>query len=305
MSNLRDIKKRITNIGVIEKITQSMKAISTSRLSAAKLFRSSNANYFLISEYILETLLDLQRKNNSSNLNFMKNMFITKKDVEYKKTLYVIITSDRGLCGSYNNNVFKAFSNEISKLNHSNYLVLPIGSKSLQFTNKLNKDNILDLFISSDPRHNLEEDISKTANYISNLIVNENIDRVQFVYTKSQNIMLQEILVETVFPISIKVEKNEDKAKNINEEINKNIVTDTKNFGYLTEELLKQYISVSIFDKITLSAISEHASRLNAMSGAYDNSKELKKTLNLEYNRTRQSLITKELIEIISGSEAL
>lgn len=303
MSNLRDIKKRITNVSVIEKMTQSMKAISTSRLSAAKAFRASNNSYFSTSKYVVETLLDLQRKESATEIEFIKNMFTTKEDGKYKKTLYIIITSDRGLCGSYNNNVFKSFSNNTLGLNSSEYFVLPIGKKSLQFVNKLGNDSVLDLFISSDPRQNIEEDMSNAVNYICSLVVSGEIDRIQFIYTKSQNIMLQEVLSETIFPVSLNLETQ--KSKDMAETITKNIVTDTKNFSDLTEELLRSYIAVNIFDKITEAAISEHASRLNAMSGAYDNSKELKRSLNLEYNRTRQGLITKELIEIISGAEAL
>lgn len=303
MSNLRDIKKRITNIGVIEKMTQSMKAISTSRLSAAKIFRASNHSYFSTSKYVVETLLDLQRTENSSNIEFIKNMFSIKEEVDYKKTLYIIIASDRGLCGSYNNNVFKVFSNNVKNVDVSKYSVIPIGNKSLQFANKLGNGSVLDLFISSDPRQNIEEAMSKATNYICSLVVSGEIDRIKFIYTKSQNIMLQEVLTETVFPVVSNMEQ--EKPKSITETISKNIVTDTKNFSDLTEELLRSYIAVAIFDKITESAISEHASRLNAMSGAYDNSKELKRALNLEYNRTRQGLITKELIEIISGAEAL
>lgn len=303
MSNLRDIKKRITNVGVIEKITQSMKAISTSRLSSAKAFRIANESYFSTSKYVVETLLDLQRSESVSNIQFIKNMFSNKDDSEYKKTLYIIISSDRGLCGSYNNNVFKSFSKQISEQEASRYCVLPIGAKSLQFVNKLKNGSAIDLFVSSNPKQDIEEAMSNATNYICSLIVSCEVDRIQFVYTKSHNIMLQEVIVETVFPIFSII--SNDRSKEVKEEIAKNIVTDTKNFSDLTEELLRAHIAINIFDKITASSISEHASRLNAMSGAYDNSKELKRALNLEYNRTRQGLITKELIEIISGAEAL
>ncbi|MDR0483683.1 MAG: ATP synthase F1 subunit gamma [Alphaproteobacteria bacterium] len=302
MSSLRDIKKRIANVSVIEKTAQSMKAISTSRLAAAKSFRSSNDEYLSASKDILETMLSLQKREVASNVEFVKNMFNPKEEAEYKKTLYIIVSSDRGLCGSYNSNVFKAFSHRVANKANGSYLVLPIGAKSLLFSNKLNKDNVLDLYISSDIKQNINEGIIKATDYISSLIANAEIDRVQFVYTKSVNIMLQEVLVETVFPILQENPKDVDKAK---ESIAKNIVTDDKNFSDLVYDLLKQYIATNIFDKITHAAVSEHASRLNAMSNAFDNSKELKRLLNLEYNRTRQGLITKELIEIISGAEAL
>ncbi|MCL2566548.1 MAG: F0F1 ATP synthase subunit gamma [Alphaproteobacteria bacterium] len=302
MSSLRDIKKRIGNVGVIEKMAQSMKAISTSRLAAAKSFRKTNDDYLSVSKEILETLLVLEKKEVSSNVEFIKNMFSIKEEADYKKTLYIFVSSDRGLCGSYNSNVFRMLNQNIAGKTAGNYLVFPIGAKSLLFSNKLPKEKVLDLFMNSDIKHNLSDGITKAADYISSLVVNAEIDRIQFIYTRSINIMLQEVFAETVFPIIPQETKDVEKTK---EAISKNIVTDDKNFSDLAGELLKQYIAINIFDKITQAAVSEHASRLNAMSGAFDNSKELKRILNLEYNRTRQGLITKELIEIISGAEAL
>ncbi len=302
MGSLRDIKKRMNNIGVVAKVTQSMKVISTSRLYNAKLLRKENSAYFSTSKFIIDTLFSLQKETNQQ-LEILNLLLSNKKEAPYNKTLLIPVASDRGLCGSYNLNVTKATDAILRNLGSDKFAIMPLGLQAYNYVNRSAKLSYFGLTIISDPRKEIEAEIHIAVAKIIDAITKRAIDNIEIISTRSVNILEQEVYVDKIFPI---LQDDDNKVNQADQaDVPKNIVTDNKNFPEIIEELLRQYLFIKIYDKLTESAVAEHASRLNAMSIAYDNSKEMKRLLNLEYNRTRQSMITNELIEIISGAEAL
>lgn len=297
MANLKTIKKRIENISVIEKITNSMKAISTARLSSLKLIKHNANDFYQSSCAVINNLYHIYKDEVGANVHLFNSLY-GKQDsnVDGKKTLIIFIAGDKGLCGAYNNNVFKAL-NKLRQANE-NSLVLPIGLKAISFANKLEKSYVIENKMSSDLQKISNDDVLLLSYKVLNLVKEGVVGRLKVVSTYNKSILQQEILITDLLPfITQRTGDNSDKDNYVD--------SDYLNLSNTLDKYLINYFTFSIFDKLVDSLVAEYSARLNAMDGANENSRELKKNLKLEYNRTRQALITKELIEIVSGAEAL
>lgn len=293
MANLKEIKKRIENVGVIEKITNSMKAISTARLSSIKLIKANTADFYKVALDVMHILYNFY-KDMTDLRNVLFDALYGKSDIQ--TTLIIFITSDKGLCGAYNSNVLRAV-NKLSK-ELGSYLLLPIGLKAIYFTNKLDANLVVKNSTYCDLQRTSQEDILLLSYKILDLVKTSKISKIKIVSTINKSILQQEILITDLLPFVPNMEEN----NNVNNEY---VATDDTNLMNSIEHYLINYFTYVLFDKILNSLLAEYSARLNAMDGANDNSKELKTQLKLQYNRTRQALITKELIEIVSGAEAL
>lgn len=293
MANLKEIRSRITSVNSTRQITQAMKMVS-----AAKLKRAQDAVVQLrpYANKLQEILSNL-----SASLDASENKYAQEREV--KNVLLVPITSNRGLCGGFNNNILKATNRAIQEQlgGKVNIAVLSIGKKASDFY-KHTTYNIKD---SSLPKHLNEvfdkltfDEVSKVAQNIMDHYTNKSIDKVYLVYNQFKNAAMQEVMVEQMLPILPPPPPKDGSKTNIDyifEPSKEEIVAD----------LIPKTLKLQLYKALLDSVASEHGARMTAMHKATDNATDLLKSLKLTYNKARQAAITNEILEIVGGAEAL
>ncbi len=235
-------------------------------------------------------------ENVSNGLEAGENVFVSDRN---EKVLIVAITSDRGLCGPFNSNVFKAVIELIhtkyeSQYNEGDVRILTIGRKSTEYFKK-RKYNVIDNF--TDIFSNLSfEKARAAAEYVMKGYKEEEFNKVELVFNEFKNIATQILRTEQFLPLQ---EANQEDANLHNDFIYQ------PNQQVLVEELIPKSLKVQFYKAILESNASEHGARMTAMDKATENADEILKDLKLTYNQTRQAAITKEILEIVAGAEAL
>jgi len=293
MANLKEVKERIKSVSSTQQITKAMKMVA-----AAKLRRAQD-RIIRMRPYAHRLSGILQ--NVSSSLDETVNSeFTDERPVE--NVLIVLITSDRGLCGAFNSNVFKGANKLLTQkyaqaFAKNKVTFLPIGKKALDYAKRRNFNTVAgysDLFL----RLSFEE--SRAASeFIMDSFVNGKYDRVELVYNSFKNVATQMVLEEQFLPVE-KVTPVEGQA-----EASKTDYLFEPTPAYIVEELIPQSLKIQLYKALLDSNASEHGARMTAMDKATENAGELLKQLKLTYNRTRQAAITKEILEIVGGAEAL
>jgi len=283
MANIKEIKNRIGSVSFTRQITKAMKMVA-----ASKLRRSQNtfSPVSLFYEKLKGTLKNIYPDIHNNINNYVE-------DRGSSKILFVVISSDRGLCGSFNSGVFKKTVNFINSSSNSHVSVLPIGNKAFKFF-KNKKYNIINDYVDFFKNKNLNfESSNNISNYIVSNFLDLSYDKVIIVYNKFFNNVLQKPILDQILPISnYSLEGNKDYLY----ESNKQEVSDV---------FMSYYLKIHLYRNILDSIVSEHAARMIAMGKATDNATDLLKDLKITYNRTRQAAITKEMLEIVNGAEAL
>jgi F-type H+-transporting ATPase subunit gamma len=282
MANLRDIKKRIESVKNTQQITKAMYMVS-----AAKLRRAEEA---IKASYPYSEKFKKMMSSIFARITVAEHPLLTVR--EPQNVLIIGIASDRGLCGSFNNNVLKSINNFINENNY-NFKGIAIGKKVRDFLKKKNIETIKQIEGVRTADYNLIGDISKS---ICNLYREEKIDRVYLVYNHFISAISQKIVFDQLLPVE-----------------QENLETDEYVVDYLTEPslnalldvIIPQYVSNEIYTAWIDSIASEHAARMTSMDNATKNAGEMIDKLTLLFNRVRQATITKELMEIIGGKEAL
>lgn len=283
MPNLNGLKNRISVVANTKKITNAMELVSASKLRVIKKEYDNIQNYKNSLENTFSDIMDHMSKGE------LDTLFPVDKSNESE--LYIIITSDLGLCGSYNSNIINLARTRVKE----NDKLILIGNKGISQANKLikNKENILKSFAEVGNKFSYEL-ASLIAGESFDLYKQSIISKINIIYTKFVNNVVQEAEIKTLFPLEIKTDH-----KSVHTEIE---------FEPSAEEVLKNaiplYLSSLIYALGAASKLSEMASRRNAMENATDNAQEIEQTLILEYNSTRQGLITQEITEIVSGADA-
>ena len=285
MPSIKEVKNRIGSVKSTKQLTKAMKMVAAAKLKRAQ-----------------DKVLQLRPYSNKLNdilfnlSNSVTNELFLERDV--KKVLVVIIGSDKGLCGSFNSNVLKMFSsfNAGSGINSNAISVLPIGKKTYDFFKK-NNFNLIDKYWNMLNGFNYEN-ASEIFNFIVGSYVNSEFDKVVIIYNEFKNVAVQKSVVEDLLPISKSI-----KGQNENN-TNYNFIFEP-NKAKIIEKLIPQTLKTQLLKAVLESNASEQGSRMTAMSQATDNAGELLKELRLTYNRTRQAAITKEILEIVGGAEAL
>lgn len=218
---------------------------------------------------------------------------------EEKKILIVAISSDRGLCGSFNSSVFKATLRLIEEKyaaqhQQKNVTILPIGKKSAEFFTKRNFPVIgsyANIF------HDLTfENVSEAAQYLMDRFRAAEFDKIEIVFNEFKNVATQILRVEQLLPVlPLPAGSKKEEADYIYQPNQEEIISG----------LIPKSLKVQLFKSVLESNASENGARMTAMDKATDNAGELLKDLRLTYNRTRQAAITKEILEIVAGAEAL
>ncbi|MBX4209929.1 MAG: F0F1 ATP synthase subunit gamma [Mollicutes bacterium PWAP] len=279
MASLQETKNRLNSVKSTRKITKAMQLVSTAKIQRAK------ANYQSVKEYyenVYEIFSDL-----IANVNDLEKLF--PKNFE-DKNLYIVITSDLGLCGGYNSNVIKKLKESVKKQD----IIFVIGSKGVSsLTSQEFKLEKSFKYIGDEPNYFFANELGKEA--IAKFISGE-IKSIKIIYTKFINSVNFEATDLMLLPIDKKVI---DKKENSNSSITE--------FEPSADEvllgILPLYLSALIYGTMSESKLSEMSSRRMAMENASDNADELINTLNLEYNRKRQAKITQEITEIVAGAE--
>ena len=284
MSGLKEIRNRISSVSSTMQITNAMKMVSAAKLKKAQDSITATLPYS-------NKLSDLIKSISSSVDSNDSNPLFEKREV--KKSLLVVITSNKGLCGGFNSNIIKEAINASFKNESSKPDFITIGKKGNDILRK--KFNV----ISS---HN---EIYDDLNYSNVKVIAENImqkfadeeyDEVILIYNHFKNAATQIITKEQFLPISDENDENESVSGDYIFEPNKIKILD---------ELIPKSLSIQLFKAISDSIAGEHGARMTAMHKATDNASELKDQLKLTYNKARQTAITNEILEIVGGAEAL
>ena len=282
MANLKEIRNRISSVSSTMQITSAMKMVSAAKLKKAQDAITAMRPY---SNKLTEILQSLSSSIDSDN------KYAQKRKV--KKVLIVSITSNRGLCGGFNSNIFKK-STELanSVYNDTDVSFVAIGKKGNDFLQKSYnvESNHIDIF------DNLNmESVSLIAESLMQMFVNEDFDKIDIVYNKFKNAATQVVVNEQFLPISDVEDDSNTNLDYIFEPSKKEII----------EELIPKSLKNQLFKAIRDSWASEHGARMTAMHKATDNATELRDQLKLAYNQARQAAITNEILEIVGGAEAL
>lgn len=299
MSSLKDIKDRINNVSITEKVTLSMKNIASAKLSQARRFYYSAQEYFNYNNKILQYLLFNFKKEsqNSNTTSLIGSLLNCNSNLP---RLIFVIGSDRGFCGSFNINVIKKTEELIADLKNKNidFFIVVLGNKIQNHFCNNYKDKFYKLDYKIDISNFGSEEVLLIVNYMFNLLINKKVESIDFVYTNFVSVLQCNTISKNILPIDFNNIDNKADVENLN------IVTD-KFIEDVTNNIIKDLLLSWVYKAVINSLTSEYFARVSAMDSAASNSKELLESLSLKYNRTRQDLITKELIEIISGNEAL
>jgi F-type H+-transporting ATPase subunit gamma len=290
MGNLKEIRTRITSIESTQKITSSMKLVS-----AAKLRRAQTAIQHLrpYSQKLNEILNNLS----GSNTNPDKPTLFEVREVE--KVIIVVITSNKGLCGAFNSNIVKTVKHLVEDKYAEQHKA---GNVQLVCIGKKGKDQLSNLFPIILYNEKLLDnpdftEISAIADEIVQKFFNHEVDKVEVVYNQFVNAATQRVTVEEYLPVT-SVESEEGKK------VNSDYIFEPS-ADELMIELIPKILRTQLYKTLSDSIASEHGARMTSMTKATDNANEILRELRLKYNNARQSSITNELIEIVSGADAL
>ena len=285
MPNLKEIRNRITSVGSTMQITSAMKMVSAAKLKRAQDAITQMRPYSLKLQEILGNL--------SATLDMSENAYSEVRTTN--RTLVIGITSNRGLCGGFNNNVIKQVNTLISQ--DSSIKVLCLGKKIKDVIKKTPNYYINDTIQPvEDIYANLAfENVALIGNSIMESFVKKEFDKVIMINNRFVNAATQVVEAAQLLPIVPKVSEGSSTGDYIFEPSKTEIVDD----------LIPKSLKIQLFKSILDSYAAEHGARMTAMHKATDNAKELQKGLKLSYNKARQAAITNEILEIVGGAEAL
>ena len=296
MASLKDLRDRINSVQSTKKITSAMKLVAGARLKKAQTEAEASRPYADRMQAIIDNAI--------SNIKNMENAPEIIKGKENNKIhLIVLMTSDRGLCGGFNSAITKLAKNKIKNLLDSNKTVkiFCVGKKGLDHLKREFNELIIDSTPISIQKKIDYEFAEKIANKILLMYENEEFDIAHIVFSLFKSAIKQEAQLKQIIPVFENVDNISKKDENKNNAI----------YEYEPEEeevlknLVPQNIAIQTFSGLLENAAGEQGARMTAMDSATRNAGELIDTLTLNYNRSRQAQITKELIEVISGAEAV
>lgn len=283
MATLKEIKNRITAVKSTQKITKAMKMISATKLKRAQDRIIATRPY---AYKMAELLSHLTAASEDISSPLMQER-------EMKKRLVVIVSGDRGMCGSFNSNLIKYASNYIDEIGKDTQ-VLTVGKKGNDYFSK-RKYNVIKSYTQLFSNLNLGIS-NEIANYIVTGYLNGDFDLVEIIYSEFKSVVKQVVRKEQFLPVAKPEEKSDTNLTDyIYEPASKEIL----------EELVPKHLRVQFWKTLLESNAAELGARMTAMELATKNADDLIKYLNLLYNKARQESITKELLEIVSGAEAL
>jgi F-type H+-transporting ATPase subunit gamma len=295
MPSLKEIRNRITSVNSTQQITKAMKMVAAAKLRRAQDAITQMRPY---AQSLNEILVSLS----ANYTGEIQSPYSEKRAVE--RVLLIVISSDRGLCGAFNSNVFKAtialiqeqYAEQQAK---GQVELLCIGKKAYEFFKKRGYQVVGDSYMNIFTRLSFEA-VKEAAEYAMARFAKGEYDKVEMIYNEFKNVVTQILRKEQYLPIEERPAQS-------------NTVNTKANFDYLLEpspeeiitELIPKTLKIQLYKAVLESNASEQGARMSAMEKATENAGELLKSLKLTYNRSRQAAITKEILEIVGGAEAL
>ena len=291
MASLDDLKKRIASVKSTQKITKAMKMVAAAKLRRAQESAEKGRPY---SEKMNNIILNLS-SGTSDKENAPKLLSGSGND---KVHLCVVMTSDRGLCGGFNSNIIKKAKSYFAKLvdEGKDLKIITVGSKGNDQLKRAYGDKIIANISFKESKHANYFDAEKVGKMVIEKFEAEEFDVCTIFYNQFKNVITQIPQAQQIIPLNVEnseEEKSEDSYEFEPDE------------DEILSNLLPKNISTQIFKAMLENSASEQGSRMSAMDNATRNAGEMVDKLTIEYNRSRQAAITKELIEIISGAESL
>ena len=291
MPSLDDLKKRIKSVKSTQKITKAMKMVAAAKLRKAQESAEKGRPY---SDKMQNIILNLTNSISDSE-NAPKLLIGSGEDKTY---LCVVMTSDRGLCGGFNSNICKKAKNYFKKIlsEGKEIKIITVGSKGLDQLKREYEKNIIKKITFKDKKKITFKEADEIGKIIIKLFDNKEFDKCIIFYNNFKNVMTQIPQAQQIIPTEKFFLADSDAINPYEFEPEQDEIL---------EDLLPRNISTQIFKAFLENAASEQGSRMTAMDNATRNAGDLVDKLTINYNRSRQASITKELIEIISGSESL
>lgn len=293
MPSLKDIRRRISSVKSTQKITRAMKLVSAAKFARANMAVVASRPYGKAFDAMVARLIKAAGDDVETSLLVQR---------EEKKSLVVVLSTDRGFCGGLNSNLFKETNRFIAgkKKAGVDLQVQPWGKRAKLFSGKTG------LKVQNAREKVLEKPVYAVAKELSAELIErfekEGFDRVYVAFVEFQSALTQAPKVVQVLPVG-KPEPEKGDEKAAKEEQSEVLVEPA--VKEILENLLKRQVASVIFRAMLEGSASEHGARMTAMDSATNNANEVLRTMKIEYNRARQAAITKELIEITSGAQAL
>lgn len=290
MASLKEIRKRRSSITSTRQITSAMKMVAAARLRRAQDRIVRLRPYATkLHELLVGISLGLEKEEVESPYSRIS---------ENEKVLLIVITSNRGLCGSFNMNVIKQAMEVIEdkyeeQYNNDSLWLMTIGRKAYDYFSRRDYQILED---NSDIFDDLTFDNTATiAGKLMESFLNKEFDRVEFIYNRFKNAAVQILSYEVFLPLEKPGQEEPETVDYIYEPSQEEIIT----------ELIPKTLKIQFYSTILDSYVAEHGARMTAMHMATDNATELIRDLNLEYNKARQASITNQILEVVNGAEAL
>ena len=282
MASLKDIRDRIKSVKSIQKVTSAMKMVAAAKIRRSQERREQARPYtFALEEVIHHLLPDIDR-----------DMLDLLEVRDIKRKAYVVVSADRGLAGAFNTNITKIAEQEIDQFGKENVDLFCIGKKSRDYF-KRRDYNIIESHVDFWSELDYDNAMMIGRSIIDHFISGK-VDEIHVIYNYFINLAHQEIKSEVLLPL---VYNEQDiKVKNRLYEPSKE---------KLVSSLVPRHLNIQIWKYLLESYASEQAARMMAMENATTNAKDMIKSLTLEFNKARQAAITTEMLEIVSGAEAL
>jgi F-type H+-transporting ATPase subunit gamma len=281
MANTLDIRRRIRSVKNTAQITKAMQMVAASKMRRAQAAALAGRPYQEALDRVLRAL--------HGKVDPLENPLLEERPVQ--RELILVISTDKGLCGPLNTNLFR----ELATVDSSKAGFVTVGKKAVQFLARTRRQLLADFPTGETPRF---REIRPIASFCAEKFLNREIDQVRVLYPKFVNTLNQQSTFYRLLPIAPAQITREEKASggNFVFEPNENAVLGA---------VLPHYLSYQIYQMVLDARASEHSARMVAMKNATDNAKQIVKDLTLEYNKVRQASITTELLEITTAQLAL
>lgn len=296
MANLRDIRRRIKSVKNTRQITRAMQLVSSSKMKRAQDLAIAGRPYALLLANMLNTVGNAFKISGDC----IEHPFFQKKEV--KKRGIIILSSDKGLCGPLNTNLFRLIIDQVS----GDASFFTVGRKAAQFITRegLDQKGAYGISDKAEPR-----EVSPLVDSAIHSFKLGEVDSLEIAYPSFVNVLVQEPVILPILPIldldSMLVQLKK-KIKGNTGEINKEerAITFEPSAEIILENLPERYVEFMIYQMILESRASEYSARMVAMKSATDNASKLVDSLTLDYNKARQAAITQEILEIAAASAA-
>ena len=290
MANLKDLKTRINSVKSTQKITSAMKMVAAAKLRRAQEVAEAGRPYSSRMQQVISGLAANANKSNAPEL------LVGREDV--KTHLLIVVSADKGLCGGFNGSIARQTRQEINRLENEgkSVLVYMVGKKA---ADNLGREILNKTYERIENLQGSNVDYNKVKGVAEKILTgfaDNQFDQVSIIYNQFVNAITQNVVVAPLIPANVVGEQENESLVVYDYEPEQN---------ELLELLLPRNVTTQIFSALLESSAAELAARMTAMDNATRNAGDMIDSLTLVYNRTRQANITKELIEIISGAEAL